>query len=176
MKEQMIAEIKKILAATPENSRFLIENSAGQNGKIGSDLQEIRELINGVGSNRLGWCFDTCHAYSAGYHLGSHGADANQPSLLSESQKIKLAFDEIDHLSLWETLWCIHTNDSRDDYDSGRDRHENLGKGKIPVPEFMDWLNQSKLKDHALILEVPGIDNKGPDEANLKVLKGWIKR
>jgi deoxyribonuclease-4 len=70
VKNQVVENIAQILTQTPENSTFLIENSAGQNGKLCSDLGHIRWLMDQIQSSRLGWCFDTCHGFAAGYALG----------------------------------------------------------------------------------------------------------
>ncbi len=178
VREQVAEQIAKLLETTPESSTFLIENSAGQNGKLCSDLSEIRWLIDRVevllsstGSgtipaiSRLGWCFDTCHAHAAGYSLGE-----SQGSLISKS-----AITEITRLDLWETLRCIHVNDSRDDFDSGRDRHENLGKGNISQVDLAYFVNYIEVVNIPLILEVPGYEGNGPDMENITYLRKVCK-
>lgn len=177
VREQVAEQIAKLLETTPEDSTFLIENSAGQNGKLCSDLSEIRWLIDRVevllvstvpgdsGAvpliSRLGWCFDTCHAHAAGYLLGE-----SQGSLISKS-----AISEITRLKLWEALKCIHVNDSRDDFASGRDRHENLGKGTISQDDLHYFVNFEEVVNIPLILEVPGYEGTGPDAENIEYLR-----
>jgi len=172
-REQVAMQITNLLKATPADSTFLIENSAGQNGKLCSDLSEINWLfsrvaelfgVTGFGpgeSSRLGWCFDTCHAHAAGYSLGT----------TSRSLTSKHAIEEITDLKLWKTLKCIHVNDSRDDFDSGRDRHENLGEGNIPTEDLKYFVNYKEVKETPLLLEVPGFDKNGPDAKNIEYLK-----
>jgi deoxyribonuclease IV len=169
VKERLAEIVIKILQETPEDSTFLIENSAGQKGKLCSDFSEIRWLIDRVGetykkTNRLGWCFDTCHAHSAGYSL----------SKVSNSLVLPSAVEEITRLKLWSELKCIHVNDSRDKFDSGRDRHENLGKGEIPTKDMKYFLQHKEVKNIPLIIEVPGLDGKGPDSANIEYLKNLV--
>lgn len=177
VREQVAEQIAKLLETTPEDSTFLIENSAGQNGKLCSDLSEIRWLIDRVDAllsssahgdsgtvpviSRLGWCFDTCHAHAAGYSLGE-----SQGSLISKS-----AISEITRLKLWEALKCIHVNDSRDDFASGRDRHENLGKGNISQDDLHYFVNFEEVVSIPLILEVPGYEGTGPDAENIEYLR-----
>lgn len=163
VKEQVRDELVKLLKATPATSRLLIENSAGQKGKIGSPLEEVRwlldelETVGGfVTENRVGWCFDTCHGFASGYALASGE---------------KNALDTIEELGLWSTLYCIHVNDSKDPFESGRDRHENLGDGTIPAADMKAFLNDPRLLEIPLILEVPGIDKEGPDAENVTRLK-----
>lgn len=177
MREQVAQQIAGILRVTPVDSTFLIENSAGQNGKICSDLGEIRWLLDRVteimdwkhesgeagGASRLGWCFDTCHAHAAGIAIGK-----DPRSITSKN-----AIEEIEKYHLWQSLKCIHVNDSRDEFDSGRDRHENLGSGKIPTEDFKYFLNYQHVREIPLLIEVPGMDKKGPDKANIDILKSY---
>jgi len=151
-KTQLVDQIKKILAATPEAATFLIENSAGQNGKIASDLGEIRWLLDQVNSKRLGWCFDTCHGFAAGFELKAVG-------------------QKITELGLWESLKVIHINDSRDPFDSGRDRHDNIGAGNIPAESLKTFLNLPEIAQIPLITEAPGLDGNGPDAENIARIK-----
>lgn len=166
VKVQLVELIKEILNDTPLDSTLIIENSAGQKGKVASELSEIKWLIDQVKSPRLKWCFDTCHAHTAGFVLG-------EPS--EENRERKYVIKKIDHWRLWETLVCIHVNDSRDDFGSGRDRHANLGEGKIASSDLKYFLNHPKIKLLPLILEVPGFDGKGPDAENVRRLKKLIQ-
>lgn len=163
-KQLLVEQIKKVLDQTPADSTLLIENSAGQKGKLHSNLEEIKwtldQLAEYVTSGRLGWCFDTCHAHAAGYQLGE--------------QKTNSAIETINKLSLWSTLKCIHVNDSRDDFDSGRDRHANIGDGQIPKEDLKYFLNFQKVTDIPLVTEVPGLDGKGPDKENVERIRKLI--
>ena len=58
---------------------------------------------------------------------------------------------------------------------SGRDRHANIGDGTIPVEELQNFVNDERLKNIPLILEVPGLEGKGPDEENINRLKKMLK-
>lgn len=180
VKEKMVHGIKNILSNTPESSTFLIENSAGQNGKIASDLAEIRWLLDHVGSSRLGWCLDTCHAYAAGYGLtnakgdvqDTTRSDREQVTLFKTEKQTMNIFEEIERLHLWEALKVVHVNDSRDPFASGRDRHENIGDGNIGNDMLRSFLSHEAIRSLPLILEVPGIDHaSGPDRENIERLK-----
>ena len=157
VKDQVASHIKDIITASPKEATFLIENSAGQKGKLCSDLQEIRWLLDEVNSSQLGWCFDTCHAFTAGYSLNSS------------------VVKTITELNLWADLKCIHVNDSRDELGSGRDRHANLGEGNIPQSDLKYFLNHPQVKPLPLLLEVPGFDKKGPDAKNVELLKQLLE-
>jgi deoxyribonuclease-4 len=175
IKEQVAEQIVELLESTPANSTFLIENSAGQNGKLCSDLAEIRWLTTEVErlfkekklklESRLGWCFDTCHGHAAGYSLGE-----DDGSLIHSN-----AIETISRFDLWDTLKCIHVNDSRDAFASGKDRHANLGEGNIPKDDLIYFLNYEKVIKIPLIIEVPGYEGKGPDARNIEYLKRLCK-
>ena len=177
VKIDLVARIKEVLEHSPEKSCLLIENSAGQQGKLCSDISEIRWLLDElervgefVSKGRLGWCLDTCHAWAAGYALGPQsplgitGKNANQG----------LAYEVISKLCLWSTLKVIHVNDSRDPFGSGRDRHENIGEGTIPQTDLKYFLNLRELRHIPLITEVPGIEGNGPDEENLRRIQALL--
>lgn len=184
VREQVAGEIKELLSQAPTGATFLIENSAGQNGKLNSDLAEIRWLLDQVNSSQLGWCFDTCHAHAAGYSLGKEvKVKAGQDALLvnettekeAKNVRTETALEAISRLDMWSSLKVIHVNDSRDEFGSGRDRHANLGEGIIYQSDLKYFLNREEVKDIPLVLEVPGIDKKGPDAENVERLKGMIK-
>lgn len=169
VREQVAARISEIILESPKQATFLIENSAGQNGKLSSELEEIRWLFDTVKSPQLGWCFDTCHAFSAGYSLGKKAGAEGLKYTHTET-----AAEAITRLNLWDQLKCIHVNDSRDAFGSGRDRHANLGQGQIPAEDWQYFLHLPQVQSLPLILEVPGFDNKGPDARNVAILKEWL--
>jgi len=161
--KQIITHLQDIIDAADSSVPLLIENSAGQNGKLCSQLDEIRQLIDAVDrGNKLGWCYDTCHGWAAGFTATgfSEANDFGKPTLD--------LFAEIEENKLWDSLKCIHVNDSRDPFQSGRDRHANIGEGTIPEAEFKAILNHEKLNQVPLILEVPGPDKEGPDAVNIE--------
>lgn len=163
VRDLVLRNIAKLVEDAPAGSHFLIENAAGQNGKIGGSLEEVKWLIQELNSEKVGWCFDTCHAHAAGYGLGQ-----TQPE---GAVLPRTAVEEIERLGLWSSLKCIHVNDSRDPFGSGRDRHDNLGDGNIPTSDFEYFLNLDQVKQIPLILEVPGIEGEGPDAENMQRLK-----
>lgn len=182
VQEQLVTQIDALLRQTPANSRLLIENAASRNGKIGGDLSEISYLLtqlekqgNWVAQGRLGWCFDTCHAFAAGYNLG----EQFQPGTLSAGQLLPdqsplSAFQVLSDLGLCDALACIHVNDSKDAFASNRDRHANLGEGTIPQDDLRWLLHRSELMTVPLIMEAPGFDGKGPDAENIHRLKDLL--
>ncbi len=182
-RDQIATNIAEILKSTPTQSRFLIENSAGQNGKIASQLSEIRWLIDQLKSDRVGWCLDTCHAFAAGYTFSDNFAvyqpkEEEKSTLFSDQnsdQQWPILLPEIERLNLLSTLSVIHVNDSRDPFHSGRDRHANIGDGLIPSGELGRFLTNPQLAHIPLITEVPGLDGEGPDAENIARIKQLVK-
>jgi len=171
VKEQVAQQVGEIIAKSPHQAHFLIENAAGQKGKIGGDLDEVRWLLDQVASDQLGWCFDTCHASAAGYGLGQK--QGQFPAERENAERLT-ALEEIERLELWSSLRCVHVNDSKDPFGSGRDRHQNLGDGTIPTADLQYFLNHDLINDKPLILEVPGMTEVGPDQENVNRLKKLV--
>lgn len=137
---------------------ILLENTAGTKNSMGSSFEDIRQVIDGVeDSQYVGVCFDTCHAYAAGYDL--RGSDA-------VNRVIEIFNDDLG----WERLKLVHLNDSKGGLGSGIDRHEHIGLGRIGDEGFRSILN-SKFRKLPLIMETP-VDERRTDIDNLqKVMK-----
>ena len=118
----------------------LLETMAGKGSEIGGKFEEIRTILDAVGSDNLGVCMDTCHVYDAGYDI-VHDLDG----VLAE-------FDRIIGL---EKLKALHLNDSKNPFASHKDRHEILGGGSLGIDTFRAIVNHPKLKDKPMILETP---------------------
>lgn len=156
----LIQNIRDILAATPETTLFIIENSATK--KIGMTLDEISKIIQDVNDKRVRVCFDTCHLHAAGYNLST-------AELLDQFLETFNKFIGLELLEAW------HLNDSKDPFGSRRDRHENIGKGNVGTEVFRLLLNHPQTKHFPFIIETPGFDDKGPDKENLDILKSMLE-
>lgn len=162
VQEQLVMNIKTILQASSGQTKFLIENSAGQKGKLCSQFREISLLLRTFNDSRLGWCYDTCHGFNAGYLLGKSSVNS-----LTGFDMVR----EAEKYDLLKSLECLHVNDSRDEFSSGHDRHANLGEGSLGLALIKKYVNYSQLKHLPLIIETPGFDGQGPDKKNLEILK-----
>ncbi len=162
VKEAVISNINDIIANSDPESTLIIETNAGQGNNIGDTFEEVAALIAGVkDKSRIGVCLDTAHTFASGYDLINVGP-----------QKIIAEFDKIIGLKY---LKAIHCNDSKTEFNSRVDRHENIGLGKIGEEPFRQLLHLSELKDVPFILEVPGIEGGGPDKPNVDKLKELAK-
>ncbi len=157
--QTLIKNISEILDKTPKESLFIIENSG--NRKIGQTLEEISQIVKDVNNPRVRLCFDTCHLFSNGYKFDS-------------SSELDVFLDKLEKLNLLDKLELWHVNDSRDEFDSGHDRHDNIGQGKMNIGEFKTLLNHPQTKNFPFIIETPGFDGNGPDKKNLDILKSFV--
>lgn len=150
--------VMTVLDSTPEGTYFIIENAG--NKKLNWSLTELGFIVKELNHPRIKVCLDTCHLWGAGYDL-------------STEDKFKTYFDEFEQKVGLERLEVFQINDSKDSLGSFRDRHENLGMGQIPEEEFTMLVNSHLTKDKPFILEVPGLDKKGPDKANIDKFKSY---
>lgn len=117
-----------------------LETMAGKGTEIGTDFKQIKDIIDGVEyHNKIKVCLDTCHINDAGYDL-------------NEFDKVLEEFDKIIGL---DRLACIHINDSKNIKGSHKDRHENLGFGKIGFDNLIKIIYHPKLENIPKILETP---------------------
>ncbi|PIQ68415.1 MAG: hypothetical protein COV91_04215 [Candidatus Taylorbacteria bacterium CG11_big_fil_rev_8_21_14_0_20_46_11] len=156
----LISNIKAVLKKAPKDIFFIIEDMGMR--KIGRSLDEIAEIIKDVPDPRVKVCLDTCHLHSAGYDL-------------STKKKLEEFLEMFDTTIGLDRLECIHMNDSRDEFGSLRDRHDNIGEGKVGKDVFALIVNHPKLKNLPFLLEVPGFDDSGPDRKNVDKVKGVIQ-
>ena len=118
----------------------LLETMAGKGSEIGGRFEELKAILDAVGSTNVGVCLDTCHVYDGGYDIVG-----NLDGVLEE-------FDRIIGL---DRLQALHVNDSKNPFASHKDRHEVLGQGSLGLDTFRAVVNHPALKDKPMILETP---------------------
>jgi deoxyribonuclease-4 len=155
---------RAIIRSKTSTVMVLIENTAGQGTNLGSTFEEISFIISksryGEG---LGVCFDTSHAFAAGYDIRTR---VTYEDTLSR-------FDQIVGL---EKLKFFHINDSKRPLGSRVDRHEHIGKGKIGLAGFRLLLNDPRFQHHPMVLETPKGKELKEDKENLRVLRSLIAK
>lgn len=154
---QVIDSIKEVLASTQPESILLLENSAGQNGKIGS-LPQLKDILDVIPDSRLRICLDTAHAFEAGYNF-------------TTAEGLEMWIKEIEATIGLGKIELLHLNDSKTPLGSGRDNHQNIGDGFIGESGISRLINHPKLSHLPLILEVPGLEGMGPDQENISRVK-----
>lgn len=138
--------------------QICLENMAGTKNSMGSKFEEVKEIFDSVKRReRVGICFDTCHAYAAGYDLHVEKA----------VEKTMATFDEIVGL---ENIKVVHLNDSENGLGSGLDRHEHIGMGYIGTSGFKALLHHKAVRDLPLILETP-IDERRDHVGDIEVVR-----
>ena len=145
-------------------TRVLLELTAGSGTSLGGSFQYLRAILDEIPAGlhpRMGICFDTCHAYSAGYDL------------VNEYEGVWREFEMV--LGL-ERLGLFHMNDSRNPFASRKDRHEHLGEGTLGPEPFRRIVQDPRFHGIPKILETPKepapIEN---DLKNLGFLRGFRK-
>ena len=138
-----------------------LENTAGQGTVVGSTFDEIAEIVaHSSFPDRLAVCIDTCHAFAAGYDLRT---PAEYESFVAKvGEAVGLA-----------RVRAFHLNDSKGDLGSRRDRHENIGKGKLGLEAFQFLVNDERFRELPGCLEYPGTE--AGYRRNLKTLRSLIE-
>lgn len=153
--ERVVAAINRAFADAGESDgMLLLENTAGEKNSVGTTVDDLSRIVDGIDADgRVGICFDTCHAFAAGYDLRTaEGVDA--------------IFAELDDAIGLSRLRVVHLNDSKGDLGSGLDRHEHIGLGRIGEEGFRHILRHPAVRRLPLICETP-VDERRSDTGNI---------
>ena len=136
---------------------ILLETMAGKGSEVGSKLEEIKRIIDLVDDKEhIGVCLDTCHLSDAGYDL----SDFNK------------FLDDFDKIIGIERIHCVHVNDSKNELDSHKDRHENIGFGNIGFDTLLGVIYNERLENIPKILETPYVDKEfAPYKYEIEMIK-----
>ena len=118
----------------------LLETMAGKGSEIGGRFEELKKIIDGVGSEQIGVCLDTCHVYDGGYDI---------------VQDLDAVLAEFDRVVGLDKLCALHLNDSKNPFASHKDRHECIGQGSLGLETFEKIVNHPLLAGKPMILETP---------------------
>jgi len=155
-----VAEALNTVLQPEQTTTVLLETMAGKGSEIGRSFEELRAIIDKVNLNdRVGVCLDTCHIYDAGYDI-VHDLDG--------------VLDNFDRVIGLERLYAIHLNDSKNPFESHKDRHEKIGEGALGLDTFSRVINHPRLKHLPFYLETP---NELPGYAEeIALLRGLYKK
>ena len=155
---KQIAEALNQLLKPDMNTTVLLETMAGKGSEVGGTFEELAEIIEHVEcKEKMGICFDTCHAWDAGYDI------------VNDLDGVLKHFDEVIGLN---RLKAIHFNDSKNPCGSHKDRHEKLGQGFIGMEAMKRIANYPVLQGLPFVLETPN-DDEGYKEEIHEVLN-WF--
>ncbi|SCU94672.1 LADA_0G10220g1_1 [Lachancea dasiensis] len=141
--------------------KIVLENMAGTGTLVGSDLSDLKKVIEMVDDKtRVGVCIDTCHTFAAGYDIST-----------------RQAFDdfwaEFDKIVGFKYLSAIHLNDSKAPLAANRDLHEKLGEGFLGLEVFKLVTQADFLRGIPIILETPQPQDEGYGD-EIKLLE-WLE-
>ena len=163
--EAGLAQVAAGLAAAlaeSERTTVLLETTAGQGTYLGASFEHLSRLLDLAPAPldaRLGVCFDTCHAFVAGYDIGT-------------AEGYAATWDTFDRAVGLDRLKVIHVNDAKKPLGSHVDRHEHLGQGQIGREGFRLLMNDPRLADRIFLLETPKGDDCAEDRENMAFLRG----
>ena len=156
--EKIADGLRQVLEKSSDsNVMILLENTAGQGSSVGGPFENLKQISDLTNSKRIGYCFDTCHAFAAGFDIRT----------TKGCEETFAAFDSI--LGL-ENLKAFHLNDSKGDLGSHLDRHEHIGKGKLGLEPFRYIMNN--FPKIPKVIETEKSDEW--DRENLELLKSLI--
>jgi deoxyribonuclease-4 len=156
--ERITGAINQAVSENPNDVMLLLENTAGTKNSMGSSFEDLKKILDRVDDRRrVGICFDTAHAYAAGYDLHSpRGVD-----------ETLVKFDSVLGLGI---LKVIHLNDSKNGLGSGRDRHEHIGMGYIGEKGFKTLFKHEAVRNLPFIMETP-IDDRRDEAGNMRKVR-----
>lgn len=129
------------------NIIILLETMAGKGSEVGSKLEEIKAIIDGVeDKEHIGVCLDTCHLSDGGYDIENFDEFLNN-------------FDKLIGIN---KIGCVHVNDSKNEKGAHKDRHENFGFGNVGFDTLINIIYNEKLENVPKILETPYVDKDYP--------------
>lgn len=161
--DRIASGINKILDGYKGSTQLYLEISSGAGSEVGGNFEEIARIITHlkIKKYKLKACFDTCHAFTAGYDL-------------RDSHLVKETLDKFKKVVGLERLALVHVNDSKGAFGKHLDRHDHIGKGKIGLEGFKAMLKHKYLLKPDWILETPK-HSPNDDLKNIVILKRFRK-
>lgn len=140
----------------------LLENTAGQGSNLGHRFEHLGAIFDTMrNADRLGVCYDTCHALAAGYDF-------------RDARGYRRTMAALEQACGAQRLRAFHFNDSKHALGSRRDRHEHIGRGAVGLEGFRRILADRRFRDLPMVLETPKGPELAEDRENLATLRGLI--
>ena len=155
----MIADAINNALKEEHDTTVLLETMAGKGSEVGRNFEEIRRIIDLVDlKEKIGVCFDTCHTWDGGYDVVND---------------IDGVLDEFDRVIGLDRLKAVHLNDSKNDRDTHKDRHEVIGGGFLGEEAIKRIVTHPVLQGKPFILETPNEDPGYKKE--IALIRSWMK-
>ena len=145
-------------------TRILLENTAGQGTCVGHRFEHLGAIFEALGvaaRERVGVCFDTQHAYAAGYDLSSAEGYAR-------------TWEEFDRIVGLAHLRAFHLNDSKKPLGSRVDRHEHVGEGNLGLPLFWRLVNDPRFAEVPGVIEIEPREGEPPYKRDVDLLRSLV--
>jgi deoxyribonuclease-4 len=137
--------------------KVLLETTAGQGQTVGWKFEQMKAILDGVKEpERIGFCFDTCHVFAAGYDI-------------STREGYEKTMAEFDREVGVDRIRAFHVNDSKKGLGCRVDRHENIGKGSIGLEAFRCLMKDKRFAGVPKVIETPKEEDMDP--VNLGILR-----
>ncbi|MBR2294829.1 MAG: deoxyribonuclease IV [Clostridiales bacterium] len=154
----MIADALNDALREEHDTTVLLETMAGKGSEVGRNFEEIRRIIDLVDlKEKVGVCFDTCHTWDGGYDVVGD---------------IDGVLDEFDRVIGLDRLKAVHLNDSKNDRDTHKDRHEVIGGGFLGEEAIRKIVTHPLLQGKPFILETPNEDEGYRKE--IALIRSWM--
>jgi deoxyribonuclease-4 len=147
-----------IFTEVSEDVTVLLENTAAQGTYLGGRFEHLASIMEGIPGGRFGVCFDTCHAFAAGYDI-------------STAEGYAATMDAFERVVGVKHIRAFHVNDSKKELGGRLDRHEHVGKGCIGREGFRALMRDDRFSAVPKILETPKGEGDEFDRMNLAVLR-----
>ncbi len=162
MMDRVASALNMAMKVHEPKAVILLENTAGEKGDIGFELEQVQEVIARLSdAGQIGICYDTCHGFAAGYDIRT-------------KQSVDALAKKIDSTVGLDRLKGMHLNDCLRDFNSRVDRHWHIGDGKIGLDGFKVLLNHPAFKDVPKIMETPK-ETEEDDPRNMKTVRNLLK-
>lgn len=160
---QAAGQLNQILKHDTTGTRVLLETMAGQGSCIGATFAELAAFFAMIDKKeQVGFCLDTCHIFSAGYDLVS-------------AEGFAKTMHELEQLLKIENIKAIQLNDSKFELGSKKDRHENLGLGKIGKAGLTNFVQHPAFAQIPMLLETPVTNGLAGYAEEIKRANQWTK-
>ncbi len=155
---ELIAGLLNTIIKPDQSTTVLLETMSGKGSEVGRTFEELRTIIDHTEcKHKVGVCLDTCHVWDGGYDI---------------VEKLDDVIDEFDKVIGLERLFAIHLNDSMNVLSAHKDRHAQIGKGRIGEATLSAVINHPKIRHLPFYLETPcDLDGYRAEIALLKTLR-----
>jgi deoxyribonuclease-4 len=162
MIERVSGALNMAMKLHPPKAMILLENTAGEKGDVGYELEQVQEVISRLDNqSRIGVCYDTCHGFAAGYDIRT-------------KRDVDVLAKKFEDTIGLKRLQGMHLNDCLRDLNSRVDRHWHIGEGKVGLAGFRELVNHPAFQDVPKIMETPK-ETEEDDPRNMKLVRSLVK-